>query len=248
MEETEISLEELFRVLKDKSKMIIMLSLLGLLLSGLYTFFLVTPIYESSSRLVVNQTQNTNQTITNTDIQTNLNLINTYQSIIKEPIILQDVLEETGSALSLGQLRNKINVQTEANSLVFGISVSDESPYVAAEIANATAQVFQSKIGDILDVESVTILSEAVVNPNAVSPNTTMNLAIGVILGLMIGVGIAFLQTFMDKTIKGTEFVEQNIGWPNLGMIAVLSDKEKTQITESMNKVDNEPRRKRRVI
>lgn len=248
MEETEISLEELFVILKQKSKMIVMLSMLGLLLSGLYTFFLVTPMYESSSRLVVNQTQNTNQTITNTDIQTNLNLINTYQSIIKEPIILEDVIAETDSNLTIGELRNKINVQTEANSLVFGISIKDSSPYMAADLANATAQVFQSKIGEILEVESVTILSEAIPNTNAVSPNTTVNLAIGLILGLMIGVGVAFLQTFMDKTIKGPEFIEQNIGWPNLGMIAVLSDKEKNQIARSLQQSDNEPRRKRRVI
>ena len=52
----------------------------------------------------------------------------------------------------------------------------------------------------------------------------------------------------MDKAIKGPEFIEQNIGWPNLGMIAVLSEKEKTQITRSLQQADNEPRRKRRVI
>ena len=246
--EEEISLKELFGILKQKSKMIVFLSLLGLLLSGLYTFFLVTPMYESSSRIVVNQIQNTNQTITNNDIQTNLNLINTYQSIIKEPIILQEVLEETGSDLSIGDLREKINVQTEANSLVFGVSVEDPNPYVAAELANATAEVFRDKIGDILEVESVTVLSEAVPNVNAVSPNTVMNLALGLILGLMAGIGIAFLQTFMDKSIKGPEFIEQNIGWPNLGMVAVLSEKEKTQIARSLQQADNKPRRKRRVI
>lgn len=222
MEETEISLEELFGVLKKKSKMIIMLSLLGLLISGLYTFFLVTPMYESSSRLVVNQTQNTNQTITNTDIQTNLSLINTYQSIIKEPIVLEDVIKETGIDLSIDELSNKISVQTEANSLVFGVSAQDESPYVAAELANATAESFQSKIGDILDVESVTILSQAVPGLNAISPNTTMNLTLGLILGLMLGVGISFLLEFTDKRVKDSKIIEE-LGWTNLGSILEMT-------------------------
>ena len=225
MEETEISLEELFGILKKKSKMIIVLSLLGLLISGLYTFFLVTPMYESSSRLVVNQTQNTNQTITNTDIQTNLSLINTYQSIIKEPIVLEDVIKETGIDLSIDELSNKISVQTEANSLVFGVSAQDESPYVAAELANATAESFQSKIGDILDVESVTILSQAVPSLNAISPNTTVNLALGLILGLMLGVGISFLLEFTDKRVKDTKIIE-DLGWTNLGSVLEMSASE----------------------
>src|SRR5699024_6470410 len=98
-------------------------------LAAAYTFFFVTPQYESTSKIVVNQTQNTGQAITNTDIQTNLNLINTYQSIIREPIILEDVIEMTDSNLTVSQLRNKITVQTQNNSLVFGVTVSDESPY-----------------------------------------------------------------------------------------------------------------------
>lgn len=223
--EEEISLSELFAMLKRHMGKIITWGLAGLVLAAVYTFFFVTPQYESTSKIVVNQTQNTSQSITNTDIQTNLNLINTYQSIIKEPIILEDVINSTGSELSLGELRNKISVQTEANSLVFGVSVKDASPYIASDLANATAQSFQTKIGDILEVESVTILSEASPNMNAVSPNTTINLAIGLIVGLMLGVGFAFLSEFMDKRVKETKIIE-DLGWTNLGSILEMSPDE----------------------
>lgn len=223
--EEEISLQELIRILKQKSKLIIMLSIVGLLISGIYTFFLVTPMYESSSRLVVNQTQNMNQTITNTDIQTNLNLINTYQSIIKEPIILEDVINQVNSDLSIVELRNKISVQTEPSSLVFGISVTDASPYTASELANATARSFQTKIGDILEVESVTILSEATPNIDAVSPNATMNLAVGLSLGLILGVSLAFVLEFIDKRVKDTKIIE-DLGWTNLGSVLEMSSEE----------------------
>lgn len=100
-----------------------MWSIVGLLLIGLYTFFLATPQFESSSKIVVNQTQNTNQVITNTAIQTNLNLINTYQSIIRELIILEEVLEVTGSGITVSEPRNKITLQTQGSSMVFGVSV-----------------------------------------------------------------------------------------------------------------------------
>ena len=123
--EEEISLGEIFAILKQRLGSIIVWSMAGLLLAALYTFFFVTPTYQSTSKIVVNQTQNSEQAITNTDIQTNLSLINTYEGIIKEPIILEDVITNTNSDLTVSELRNKLTVQTEDTSLVFGITVTD---------------------------------------------------------------------------------------------------------------------------
>ena len=223
--EEEISLGEIFAILKQRLGSIIVWSLAGVLLAALYTFFLVTPSYQSTSKIVVNQTQNAEQAITNTDIQTNLSLINTYQGIIKEPIVLQDVISSTQSDLTLEEIREKLTVQTETDSLVFGITITDDNPYEAADLANATAISFEEKIGDILDVNSVTILSQAVVNPNPISPNIPMNLVLGLLVGMMIGVGLAFLTEFMDKTVKDEKFIEE-LGWSNLGSVMQMTDKE----------------------
>ena len=223
--EEEISLGEIFAILKQRLGSTIVWSLAGMLLAALYTFFLVTPSYQSTSKIVVNQTQNAEQAITNTDIQTNLSLINTYQGIIKEPIVLQDVISSTQSDLTLEELGEKLTVQTETNSLVFGITITDDNPYEAADLANATAISFEEKIGDILDVNSVTILSQAVVNPNPISPNIPMNLVLGLLVGMMIGVGLAFLTEFMDKTVKDEKFIEE-LGWSNLGSVMQMTDKE----------------------
>lgn len=238
--EEEISFEEIFKFIKNKIKMVIVWSMLGLLISSVYTFFIVTPMYESSSRIVVNQTQNTNQTITNTDIQTNLNLINTYQSIIREPIILEDIVRETQWELTLNELRNKINIQTQENSLVFGISVHDENPYAASELANAIAVSFEEKIGDILEVESVTILSEAVPNLNAISPNTPLNLIFGLIVGMMLGIVFAFLSEFMDKRVKDSKIIE-DLNWINLGSVLEMSvgEVKETQIGKRVRTYNN---------
>ncbi|CZR11092.1 Capsular polysaccharide biosynthesis protein [Trichococcus flocculiformis] len=244
----EISISELFATLKRHFSKIILWSLAGLIISGVYTFFFVTPQYESTSKIVVNQTQNTGQSITNSDIQTNLNLINTYQSIIREPIILEDVIETTDSNLSVSQLGNKISVQTQNNSLVFGITVSDPSPYEAAELANATATSFEKKIGDILEVESVTILSQAIPDLSAVSPNVPFNMVAGLVLGLMIGVGFAFLSEYLDNTIKGNQFINEHIGWTDLGAISLMTEKELKDMAVRQEEHKIESRRGRRVV
>lgn len=221
----EVTLSDLYSILKRHLGRISMWVLLGIIVIGIYTFYFITPQYEATSKIVVNQTQQTGQAITNTDIQTNLSLINTYQSIIKEPIILEAVINNTNSNLTTQELSNKLSIQTDSASLVFGVTISDADPYVAAELANAIAETFQGKIGDILEVESVTILSQAVPSVNPVSPNIPMNLAIGLILGLMIGVGTAFLSEFLDKRVKDSKLIE-DMGWTNLGSVLEMSNEE----------------------
>ncbi|AQS52649.1 putative capsular polysaccharide biosynthesis protein YwqC [Jeotgalibaca dankookensis] len=245
----ELSLSELFDTLKRHIGKIIIWSLIGLITLGIYTFFFVVPQYQSTSKIVVNQTQQTGQAITNTDIQTNLNLINTYQSIIKEPIILEEVIGKINSVLTTQELSNKLSIQTDSASLVFGVTISDADPYVASELANAIAETFQEKIGDILEVESVTILSQAIPSVNPVSPNIPMNLAIGLILGLMIGVGTAFLSGFLDKRVKDSKLIE-DMGWTNLGSVLEMSHEE-LKDTRMMKQVrvnmDNKSQLRRRV-
>jgi len=246
--EAEISLSELLNILRSHLSKIFLSGLIGVIIFGVYTFFLVTPQYQSTSKIVVNQTQSTGQTLTNTDIQTNLNLINTYQSIIQEPIILEDVIANTKVNISTNQLKNKISIQTQNNSLVFGVTVSDGSPYAAAELANAIADSFQSKIGDILDVESVTILSQAVPNLTPVSPNTMLNIFVGLIFGMVVGVAIAFLFEHLDNTIKGSKFINENTGWTDLGSISLMTETELKDMSVRHEEQKIETRRGRRVI
>lgn len=71
----------------------------------------------------------------------------------------------------------------------------------------------------------VTILSQAVVNPNPISPNIPMNLVLGLLVGDDDCVGLAFLTEFMDKTVKDEKFIEE-LGWSNLGSVMQMTDKE----------------------
>lgn len=229
-----MALYEFVNILKAKMAQILMWTFSGLIIAGVITFFIVTPTYSSTTKIVVNQTQNTTQSITNTDIQTNLSLINTYQSIIKEPIILESVIQNTGSNLTVEELKSKISVVTEDDSLVFGVTVTDENPNVAADLANAIANSFQQKIGEILEVESVTVLSTAVPNVDPVSPNKMLNLELGLIAGMMFGVGLAVILERTNRTVRDEKIIGL-LGWTNLGSVLEMSTNEisETRINNS---------------
>ncbi|EXJ23308.1 Tyrosine-protein kinase transmembrane modulator EpsC [Alkalibacterium sp. AK22] len=223
--EEEISLVELFDIIKKRVGMIINLTLIGLLVVAFYTFFVATPEYSSTTQLLVNRTQQTDA-IQRSDIDTNVQLINTYKDIIKGPVILDEVREDLNLDSSHSGLSNQISISNEANSQVFSIRVTDINPYNAALIANTTASVFRENLDDIMNVDNVTVISQAEPNINPISPNHSLNLAIGIVLGAMIGVGMAFLLEFLDNTVKDEKFIVEEMGWTSLGRIAEMSAEE----------------------
>lgn len=228
MEET-ISLKEIFEVLKKRILMILFIALGAAAIAAVVSYFVLTPTYQSTSQFIVNQKQDdsTNQYTTN-DIQSNVQLINTYNVIIKSPAILDEVVEELNLPYNAGTLGGKINVNSEQNSQVVTVTVTDENPGTAVQIANTIVETFQKNIPDIMNVDNVSILTKAELseNPNPVAPNPILNIAIAIVLGIMIGVGLAFLLEYLDNSITTEEDVETRLGLPVIGVISQMSQRD----------------------
>ncbi|WP_039043092.1 YveK family protein [Sporosarcina sp. ZBG7A] len=227
MEET-ISLQELLNVLKKRLIMIVAIAILAITVAGVVSYLVLTPIYQSSTQILVNQDKVEQQPFNSQDIQTDLQLINTYNVIIKSPAILSIVIEKLDMDTTPSQLTEQITVDSAQNSQVINISVTDTEPYKAVDIANTTGEVFQEEIQKLMKVDNVNILSPAELseNPKPLKPNPKLNMAIGAVVGLMIGVGIAFLLEYLDTTIKNETDAEELLGLPILGLVSPISEKE----------------------
>ncbi len=242
MEET-ISLKELLQTLKKRLSLIAVITLLAVTVSGIISFFFLTPIYQASTQLLVNQSKNDQSMYSVGEVQTNLQLINTYNVIIKSPAILDLVIDELNLDMTTAQLNGKITVQSEQNSQVVNIAVQDADANQAADIANKIAEVFTREITNIMKVDNVSILAKAVVvdNQSPIKPQPLLNVAIAMVVGLMAGVGLAFLLEYLDNTIKNEQDVEKTLGLPLLGVIAQIDD------SHLQNKVSGRNERKARV-
>jgi len=223
MEET-ISLQELFQVLKKRAVMIVSLAIIAALSAGIFSYFCITPMYQASSQILVNKAESENSVYSSNEVSTNVQLINTYNVIIKSPTVLRTVIRELDLDLTTEQLNEKISVSSADNSQVMNIVVQDESILNAANIANKTAEVFKDKIVDIMNVNNVTILSKAQVkgDESPVSPNMMLNVAIALVVGLMTGVGLAFLLEYLDNTFKTEKDIETHLELPILGVISTF--------------------------
>lgn len=225
MEET-ISLKELVGTLRKRLSLITLITLLAVVLSGAVSFFVLTPVYQSSTQLLVNKAQSDQPMYNMSEIQSNLQLINTYNVIMKSPRILDHVIADLDLDMTPGQLNEKVTVQSEKDSQVVNVTVNDPDPYVAAEIANKIADVFQTEIVKIMNVDNVSILTKAEVGENAapVKPQPLLNIAIAFVVGAMAGVGLAFLLEYLDNTIKTEQDVEKLLELPVLGVIATFEE------------------------
>lgn len=228
MEET-ISLKEIYQVLKKRILLIITLTVLAVAASATISYFVLTPTYQASSQFIVNQNpqeQNANYNVN--DIRTNLELINTYNVIIKSPRILDKVVERLELDMSAGALSNKIQVASARNSQVVNVTVTDPDQFQAAAIANTTFTVFKEELPQLMNVNNVSMLSEAVASPTQgqVSPNPVLNMAIAFVVGMMASVGLVFLLEYMDNTIKNEEDIEKTLGLPVLGAISQMKESE----------------------
>ncbi|MFS0864587.1 YveK family protein [Fredinandcohnia sp. 179-A 10B2 NHS] len=220
MEET-ISLRELFQTLRKRFWLITLIAFVSVVTSGVVSYFFLTPVYQSSTQILVNQKTSDQPYLNQNDIRTNLELINTYNVIIKTPAILDLVKEELDIEESLSDL---ITVGSENNSQVVKLTVKHTDPKVAVDIANTTANVFKEQIITIMNVDNVSILSPAELsdNPSPVKPNKMLNMAIALVVGLMAGVGLAFLLEFLDNTVKTEQDIERLLELPVLGAIASI--------------------------
>ncbi|HFK1497460.1 TPA: YveK family protein [Bacillus paranthracis] len=225
MEET-ISLKELFAILRKRLVMILAITIGAALVSAIVSFYFMTPIYQTSTQILVNQKKQDEKIIQYNEVQTNVQLTNTYKIIVKSPVILDKVKGELKLGMSTQELNGKINVANEKDSQVIAITVDDKDPKLARNIANTTAEVFKSEIAKIMSVDNVTVLSKAEVTEgqSPIKPNKMLNVAIAFVVGLMASVGLAFLLEYLDNTLKKEEDIEKLLGVPVLGVVAHMEE------------------------
>ena len=224
--EDAINLKKVFQILRKRLWIISVITLAVTIISAVLSFFILTPIYESKTQILVNQAKSDQQLYNATEVQTNIQLINTYNVIIKSPAILDKVKDDLNLDSTIEELNGKISVSSATDSQVVEITVQDPSPYVSAKIANKTAEVFRNQISKIMNVDNVSILSKATVKSDIspVKPQPLINIAIALIMGGVISIAIVILIEYLDNTNKTEEDIEIILDLPVMGVISNIEE------------------------
>lgn len=222
--EDSIDFRQFLKVLIQRFFLIISFVIIAGGLAAVISTLIMKPIYEAQTQLLINENSSSGEIDPSESFERDLQLINTYNIIIKSPAVLDVVIQELGLDYNLDTLVNKISVTNEENSKVVHIKVEDENPEIAVQIANMIAEVAKVEIPTLMSIDNINILTPAKMsdNPTPVKPNILLNIVIGLFVGLLIGVVLAFLLETLDSTIKGEQHVEEFLHLPVLGMISSI--------------------------
>ncbi|HEP1803122.1 TPA: Wzz/FepE/Etk N-terminal domain-containing protein [Streptococcus suis] len=217
MNTIEIDILLLLKTIWRKKFLIIITALFGAGIAFVYSSFLVTPQFDSTTRIyVVSQNVEAGAGLTSQELQAGTYLVKDY----KEIILSQDVLTQVATELNLNEnLKEKVSVSIPVDTRIVSISVRDADPNEAARIANSLRTFAAQKIVEVTKVSDVTTLEEAVPAEEPTTPNIKRNILLGLLSGGILATGIILAMEVLDDRVKRPQDIEEVMGLTLLGVV-----------------------------
>ncbi len=223
----EISLEDIWLLIKRNWIMITACTVVAAMLGLLYTQFLVAPTYTATSKLYIMNTVATRYTedgrpVINTgDLSLNEMLSKDYMEILKSKRVTNAAAKRMG-LFSLGGYN--ISVSSKEDTRMIQIVVTGTDQKGVARLNNILTEEFIACIHDIVKVDNITVVDPATVPVAPSGPDKTKNMMMAGMVGLVIALAIVFLRYFLDTTIKTPEDVQRHLDLPVLARIPEFSE------------------------
>lgn len=213
----EIDLVELAVHFLKKWKIIVCTTLLGAVISAVYTFCIVTPLYEASSTLYV---LNRNDSVINfSDLQLGSALAKDYVKVFDMWEVHEEVISNLELPYSYKEIREMLKIVNDADTRMLEIHVTSPDAQEAANIANEYAKVSRDYIADTMATEKPNIMSVALVPVKPVSPNGALNLVLGSGLGMFLACAYIAVLFVLDDKYKTVEDIRKYTGLTTLAVI-----------------------------
>ena len=224
----ELDLKDLFNIFWHKKVHIILIVLIFIVLGVIYTVGFTTPMYTSSTTLLLagseSSGEETTNSITTTDITLNSKLVSTYSVLVKSKDVLDQVINNLGMDISWESLKNNVKVSAVEDTEVIEISVTTKNTEDSAKIANEIAKVFTEKVAEIYNINNVHVVDEAEVEYIPSNINHKKDVIIFAFIGLVVSVIYVLISNMLDTTIKTAEDIEKEFKVPVLASIPVYEN------------------------
>lgn len=214
-----MELRDYLAILRKRWITVALVTVLGLVLAAAASL-LMTPQYEARARLYVAVVSGENvgdltQTATYAERQ-----LASYAEMATSPLVLEPVSDQAGESV----LADNISVTPGSGTTILDIVASHEDPARAAEIANAISEQLIITIQEVTpapageELVSAQVMQTAAAPSDATQPNVPVNLALGFMAGLAVGLGIAVIREVLDTRVRTERDVESLSEAPILGV------------------------------
>lgn len=231
-----MELRDYLRILHKNWILIVALSLLGIAAASTVSI-VATPKYVSSTELYVSVRSGvdsaTSELVQGTSFARQA--VTSYVSIVNSARVLEPVIDDLGLDVTSQQLAARVTAASPLNTVLIQISVTDDDPVMAANIANSVGENFIDVVVNALEkpegggasMVKIETVEPALPAAKPASPNVPLNLVLGLLVGLAVGIGTAVLRTVLDTRIHSSHDVELVTDKPLLGGISFDPDAQK---------------------
>ena len=225
----ELDLKELFEMFWNKKiKIILIVAIFGVI-GVIYTVMFVTPEYTSWITLVLagqeksNSDKETSETITTTDLTLNSKLVATYSELVTSTNVVRQVISNLGISMDEEALKKNIGVTAREGTDVIEISVTDQNPAYAMQIANETAKVFMEQVSEIYNISNIHVVDQAEEPKTPSNVNHLRDVLIFAFVGVIVSVAYVLIANMLDNTVKTREEVERIFKIPVIAEIPLAT-------------------------
>ena len=219
MEEQVISLSEIFEAIKKRWIMIVAITLTATIISGVLSFFVIDPVYETSTKVFIGKEESDEVAYNTNDIQMYQKLLKTYAEAIKTKDLVGRAISDLTYDLEISGVLDSITVDAIADTQILQIRYKGKEAKEAVDVLKSITSEFITTSKELVPNGNVRIIEEVEYPEYPVSPNKKMNVAIAFLLGIMVSVGLVFLLEYLDNTYKNKDQLEKELGIPVLGAI-----------------------------
>lgn len=226
------NINRVFSLIKSKLLFLLLFTIVGTTAVGLYTVFIISPIYSVSSKLIMKNTSSqTNGQ--NNDAQT-IEAINLFQRQAKTYLEIADlppVKDETNKALGLSPddiaKIKSVKLTNDSGSQLVTITVRGLDRNLAERYIKEYVSQYKKFTADRLGRDNLSVVTEALGSNNPVYPILWKNLLVSILVFSFIGFNIIFIKYVLSDSIDSYEDLEELVGKPVLGMIPTIEKKKR---------------------
>jgi chain length determinant family protein len=202
--------------------------LIGTVAVGLYTVFIISPVYSLQSKLIMK-----NGSGQSTDAQT-IEALNLFQRQTKTYLEIADlppVKEETNKALDLSPEEiskiQSVKLTNDSGSQLVTVTVRALDRELADRYIREYIIQYKKFTADRLGRDNLSVVTEALGSSSPVYPVLWKNLLVSILVFSFIGFNIIFIKYVLSDSIDSYEDLEELVGTPVLGMIPTIEKKRK---------------------
>ena len=236
-DEMDINIYEAFKALRKRWVMIVEIVLLCTIVTVVYSFFIAKPVYSTSTKLFIGkQLSDDSNTYDSNDVNMYQKLMETYAGFAESTDLIENAMSDAKLDLNVTYVKNCFQVTTSSEDQFLTFTYNSEKIDEGVKVLDAITNEFISESSQYIPNGNVQVVESPRYPSSPISPNKIKNIAIAIVLGLFLGLGLALFLEYLDNTVKKKEEIEALLEVPVIGIVPESDDEDEEEENKTRKK------------